>query len=72
MSIDISQQYVCRHIHHIEQSIDQPGKVTNPVRGQLCTHANVQQVHLYTSGTINHVPGVHLHRPSSAQAYVHK
>ena len=26
---------VCMYCHHIQQSIDQPGKVANPVRGQL-------------------------------------
>ena len=27
--------YVCMYGHHIYQSMDQPGKVANPVRGQL-------------------------------------
>ena len=27
--------YVCMYGHHIEQSMDQPGKVANPARGQL-------------------------------------
>ena len=27
--------YVCMHGHHIQQSMDQPGKVANPARGQL-------------------------------------
>ena len=31
--------YVCFHVcmygHHIQQSMHQPGKVANPVRGQL-------------------------------------
>ena len=27
--------YVCVYGHHGEQSIDQPGKVANPARGQL-------------------------------------
>ena len=26
---------VCMYGHHIQQSIDQPGKVANPARGQL-------------------------------------
>ena len=64
MYVDISQQYVCMHVHHISQSIDQPSKVANPVRGQLCTHASVQ-LHLYTSDTSNHVPWVHTHSLSS-------
>ena len=25
----------CIYIHHIEQSMDQPGKVANPARGEL-------------------------------------
>ena len=27
--------YVCMYRHHIQQSMDQPGKVANPARGQL-------------------------------------
>ena len=27
--------YVCMYGHHIQQSMDQPGKVANPARGQL-------------------------------------
>ena len=27
--------YVCIYGHHIWQSMDQPGKVSNPARGQL-------------------------------------
>ena len=27
--------YVCMYSYHIQQSIDQPGKVVNPARGQL-------------------------------------
>ena len=27
--------YVCMYGHHIKQSMDQPGKVANPARGQL-------------------------------------
>ena len=27
--------YVCMYDHHIQQSMDQPGKVANPARGQL-------------------------------------
>ena len=27
--------YVCMYAHHIEQSMDQPGKVANLARGQL-------------------------------------
>ena len=66
----VSQQYVCMHGHHIYQSIDQPGKVANPVRGQLYTHASVP-LHLYTSDTSNRVPWVLMHRLNSARAYVH-
>ena len=28
-------EYVCMYGHHIQQSMDQPGKVDNPARGQL-------------------------------------
>ena len=27
--------YVCMYGHHMQQSMDQPGKVANPARGQL-------------------------------------
>ena len=27
--------YVCMYCHHIYQSMNQPGKVANPARGQL-------------------------------------
>ena len=26
---------LCMYVHHIQQSMDQPGKVANPARGQL-------------------------------------
>ena len=32
---------VCMHGHHIQQSMDQPGKVANPARGQLKRKMNV-------------------------------
>ena len=72
MYVDISEQYVCMHGHHIQQSIDQQGKGANPVRGQLCTHASVQ-LQLYTSGTNNHVPWAHTHtdRPRHKRMYTH-
>ena len=33
--------YVCMYGHHIQQSMDQPGKVANPARGQLNTENNI-------------------------------
>ena len=30
-----NRMYVCIYGHHIKQSMDQPGKVANPARGQL-------------------------------------
>ena len=27
--------YVCMYSHYIKQSMDQPGKIANPARGQL-------------------------------------
>ena len=30
-----ADMYVCMYGHHIYQSMDQPGKVANPARGQL-------------------------------------
>ena len=36
MAINVSVcMYVCMYGHHIYQSMDQPGKVANPARGQL-------------------------------------
>ena len=35
--------YVCMYGYHLEQSMDQPGKVTNPARGQL----NRQNEHFF-------------------------
>ena len=33
--------YVCMYGHHIQQSMDQPGKVANPARGQLNRENNI-------------------------------
>ena len=33
--------YVCMYGHHILQSMDQPGKVANPARGQLNRENNI-------------------------------
>ena len=33
--------YVCMYGHYIEQSMDQPGKVANPARGQLNRENNI-------------------------------
>ena len=33
--IHLPSAYVCMYDHHIKQSMDQPGKVANPARGQL-------------------------------------
>ena len=33
--------YVCMYGHHILQSMDQPGKVANPARGQLNREDNI-------------------------------
>ena len=33
--------YVCMYGHHMQQSMDQPGKVANPARGQLNKENNI-------------------------------
>ena len=33
--------FVCMYGHHIKQSMDQPGKVANPARGQLNKEMNI-------------------------------
>ena len=67
--------YVCRHtttacMHAGSSRVAEyrSTRVANPLRGQLCTQTSVQ-LHLYTSGTNNHIPWAH--RPISAQACVH-
>ena len=32
---DISTQYICMYGHTYSKSMDQPGKIANPARGQL-------------------------------------
>ena len=68
---------VCRHITTAYMyagssnvAEHRPTRVINPRRGQLCTQTSVH-LHLYTSGTNDHIPWTHTHRPTSAQAYVH-
>ena len=36
-----TSMYVCMYGHHIKQSMDQPGKVANPARGQLNRENNI-------------------------------
>ena len=37
----LPHMYVCMYGHHIQQSMDQPGKIANPARGQLNRENNI-------------------------------
>ena len=59
---------VCRHAGSTQVTEYRSTRVANLPLGQLCTQTSVQ-LHLYTSGTNNHIPWTH--RPTSVPAYVH-
>ena len=70
--------YVCMYGHHIYQSMDQPGKVANTVRGQLNRENNiplspcVSEILVSRNGFSRPVPcqPAHLHTQAESGAYL--
>ena len=61
MYVDAPRQYVCMHAGLSQVAEYRSTRAVNPLRGQLCTQASVQ-LHLYTSGTNNHIPRTHQYK----------